>query len=107
MVESGDLDGDARDELAHLRKTVAEVANENGVSMMAASTHPFAVWDTQRRTPRERYADLERDLQAVVRRLMISGMHVHVEIEDEELGSAGVPRAEGDLPQVCQGVVVR
>ena len=52
---------DARDELAHLRKTVAEVANENGVSMMAASTHPFAVWDTQRRTPRERYADLERD----------------------------------------------
>ena len=76
---------DARNELAHLRKTVAEVAVENGVAMMAASTHPFAVWDTQRRTPKERYADLERDLQAVVRRLMISGMHVHVEIEDEDL----------------------
>ena len=76
---------DAREELAHLRKTVAEVANENGVSMIAASTHPFAVWDKQRRTPRERYAELERDLQAVVRRLMISGMHVHVEIDDEDL----------------------
>ena len=76
---------DARQELAHLRKTVAEVAIENGVSMLAASTHPFAVWDTQRRTPRERYADLERDLQAVVRRLMICGMHVHVEVEDEDL----------------------
>jgi carboxylate-amine ligase len=76
---------DARQELAHLRKTVAEVANENGVSMLAASTHPFAVWDTQRLTPRERYAELERDLQAVVRRLMICGMHVHVEVEDEDL----------------------
>ena len=76
---------EARDELAHLRKTVVEVANENGVSMIAASTHPFAVWDKQRRTPRERYAELERDLQAVVRRLMISGMHVHVEIDDEDL----------------------
>ncbi|MEM7208803.1 MAG: carboxylate-amine ligase [Pseudomonadota bacterium] len=76
---------DAREELAHLRKTVSDVARENGVALMAASTHPFAIWDTQQRTPKERYADLERDLQAVVRRLMICGMHVHVEIDDEDL----------------------
>ncbi|MEM7293300.1 MAG: carboxylate-amine ligase [Pseudomonadota bacterium] len=76
---------EAREELAHLRRTVSEVAREHDVALMAASTHPFAIWDRQRRTPRERYADLERDLQAVVRRLMISGMHVHVEIDDEDL----------------------
>jgi carboxylate-amine ligase len=76
---------DARDELARLRTTVAQVAEQYGMAIIAASTHPFALWDTQRRTPKERYATLERDLQGVVRRLMISGMHVHVGIEDEDL----------------------
>ncbi len=76
---------DARAELARLRKTVAQVAKEHGMAIIAASTHPFTAWDTQRRTAKERYASLERDLQGVVRRLMISGMHVHVGIEDEDL----------------------
>ncbi|MDH3453233.1 MAG: carboxylate-amine ligase [Gammaproteobacteria bacterium] len=76
---------EAREDLAHLRTTVAQVAGHYDMAIIAASTHPFALWDTQRRTPKERYATLERDLQGVVRRLMISGMHVHVGIEDEDL----------------------
>ncbi len=76
---------EAHDELARLRTTVAEVAGHYGMAIIAASTHPFAAWDKQRRTHKERYATLERDLQGVVRRLMISGMHVHVGIEDEDL----------------------
>ena len=38
----------------------------------------------QQPTQKERYAVIARDLQAVARRLMISGMHVHVGIEDPE-----------------------
>lgn len=75
----------ARDDLLHLRKTVAQVAREHGLALIAASTHPFATWDTQRRTDKERYEILARDLQAVVRRLMISGMHIHVGIDDDDL----------------------
>ncbi|MCP3867532.1 MAG: carboxylate-amine ligase [Gammaproteobacteria bacterium] len=72
-------------DLARLRMTVAHVAEQHGMALIASSTHPFAQWDTQRRTRKDRYATLERDLQGVVRRLMISGMHVHVGIEDEDL----------------------
>jgi carboxylate-amine ligase len=76
---------EARADLSHLRKTVAHVAQRHGLAIIAASTHPFAVWETQKHTPKERYAVLARDMQGVVRRLMISGMHVHVAIEDEDL----------------------
>lgn len=74
----------ARAELARARLGIAETARSHGLAMMAASTHPFADWGTQRSTPKERYAVIARDLQAPGRRLMICGMHVHVAIEDDE-----------------------
>ena len=76
---------EARADLARLRKTVAEVAAHHGMAPIAASTHPFAHWDVQKHTDKERYNVLARDLQAVARRLMICGMHVHVGISDSEL----------------------
>ena len=76
---------EAREDLAHLRRTVSEVAEEHGLAMIASSTHPFAEWDSQRRTEKERYEAIARDLQEVVRRLLISGMHVHVGIDDDDL----------------------
>ncbi|MEE4377018.1 MAG: carboxylate-amine ligase [Candidatus Competibacteraceae bacterium] len=76
---------DLRRDLANLRSTVAEVANGYGMAPIAASTHPFARWHTQRHTDKERYAILAQDLQGVVRRLLICGMHVHVGIEDNQL----------------------
>lgn len=76
---------EARDDLAHLRRTVSQVADEHGLAIIAASTHPFATWGTQKVTPKERYEVIERDLQDVVRRLMICGMHIHVGIEDDDL----------------------
>ncbi len=51
----------------------------------AASSHPFADWKAQEPTQKDRYITLARDLQTVVRRLLICGMHVHVCIEDPEL----------------------
>ena len=77
--------GGAREDLARLRRTVSHVARQHGLEMIAASTHPFAVWGQQKRTEKERYAIIAQDLQEVVRRLMISGMHIHVGIEDADL----------------------
>ncbi len=80
----GTLSG-ARADLAQLRATVADVANGHGLAPIAASTHPFTDWRAQRHTEKERYSLLAQDLQGVVRRLLICGMHVHVAIEDENL----------------------
>ena len=76
---------EAREDLARLRKAVAEVAEQHGLAMIAASTHPFAEWGDQLTTDNERYHVLAQDLQAVVRRLVICGMHVHVGIGDDDL----------------------
>lgn len=78
--------GQARAELAELRTTIAEVANGFGLAPIAASTHPFSLWESQHHTDRERYNEIARDIQAPVRRLMICGMHVHVGLgNDDEL----------------------
>lgn len=76
---------DARAELARLRGIVAGVADAYGLAPIAASTHPFAAWEPQRPTDRDRYNMLARDLGAPARRLMICGMHVHVGIDDDDL----------------------
>jgi carboxylate-amine ligase len=76
---------DARQDLSRLRATVAEVANNHNLAPIAASTHPFADWQQQKHTEKERYSSLAQDLQGVVRRLLICGMHVHVGIENEDL----------------------
>jgi len=72
------------EKLTKLRRTVAGVAESHGLKILAASTHPFASWTRQRRTDKDRYNVLAQDLQTVVERLMICGMHVHVGIEDPE-----------------------
>lgn len=76
---------EARDDLAHLRRTVANRAQSHGLALIAASTHPFARTGGQKRTQKDRYKIIARDLQAVVRRLMISGMHIHVGLDDDDL----------------------
>ena len=75
----------ARDELRRLRSTVCEVSARFGLAPIAVSTHPFARWLEQKQTEKERYEALTVEMQAAARRLLISGMHVHVGIEDPEL----------------------
>ncbi|MFB9356185.1 carboxylate-amine ligase [Sneathiella chinensis] len=76
---------EARAALVELRSVVAGVAEEHGLGLMAASTHPFADWHLLKHTAKERYEIIAQDLQAVVRRLMICGMHVHCGIPDPEM----------------------
>lgn len=77
--------GEARGQLAHLRRSVADVAARYDLAPIAAATHPFAEWSRQKTTDRERYMSLARDIQAPARRLVICGMHVHVGLADPEL----------------------
>ncbi len=76
---------EARANLQHLRRTVAEIAGTHGLAPIASSTHPFAHWKDQKPTPKERYQVLHRDMQVVANRLLIGGMHVHIGIEDDDL----------------------
>ena len=41
---------DARADLAHLRRTVSDVAGRHGFAPIAVATHPFASWAGQIRT---------------------------------------------------------
>ena len=74
----------ARDCLRQLRAAVAEAAGRHGLAPIAASTHPTAIWSQVQHTEKERYSILAHDLQEVARRLVISGMHVHVGVPDKE-----------------------
>ena len=80
-----DSTAELRADLERLRRTVAGIAADYGLGLIAASTHPFARWRDQKHTDKPRYNILERDMQVVARRLLICGMHVHVGIEDDEL----------------------
>lgn len=74
----------ARADLKRLRRAVAARAAEHGLAPIAASCHPFSKWREQHHTNKDRYNALSRDLGGVARRLLISGMHVHVGLPDEE-----------------------
>jgi len=76
---------EARGHLADLRRTVIDIAGEHGLAPIAASTHPFSHWSEQDHTDAERYNVIAEDLQAVVRRLLICGMHVHVSVGADDL----------------------
>lgn len=76
---------EAAEMLAELRSTIIQNAARFDMAPIAASTHPFSNWMDQDFTDQDRYVTIAEDLQEVVRRLLICGMHVHVGIDDDEL----------------------
>ena len=71
-------------QLEALRREVAEVAGARGLTIGAAGTHPFAMWEDQRIVSRPRYRDLISGLQFVARQELIFGIHVHVGVDDPD-----------------------
>ena len=59
-----------------------EVIDPLRVELMCAGTHPFARYDYQRVTNKQRYATLIERTQWWGRQMVIYGVHVHVGIED-------------------------
>ena len=64
------------------RKIVVDAARAHGAEVMAASSHPFADWESQLPTAKERYREFASTFQETVRRLVICGMHVHAGFAD-------------------------
>jgi len=74
---------DARDDMKRLRACIHKVAASYGLAPIAASCHPFAEWNKQHHTDKDRYHGLRRELGGVARRMLICGQHVHVGIKAE------------------------
>lgn len=70
----------AREDLRQLRQTVAEVAAQHGLAILAAGTHPTANWTRSQQSEGERYDTVMDDLQMIGQRNMLCGLHVHVEL---------------------------
>ena len=68
-------------QLRSLRRTVNQVAQQHGLAIGSAGTHPFALWEDQRIVARPRYRDLISGLQFVARQEIIFGIHVHVGVD--------------------------
>ncbi|MCC6887966.1 MAG: carboxylate-amine ligase [Hyphomicrobiales bacterium] len=77
----------ARQELRGLRHCLSAVAAEHGLAILAAGTHPTAVWSDSLQTPKQRYDTVMHDLQMIGLRNILCGMHVHVEL----------PKADGRI----------
>jgi carboxylate-amine ligase len=69
---------EAMADLAGTLRLVRPVADELGVDLYSAGTHPFAQWSTQLLTPGARYEELIRRTQWWGRQMLIWGVHVHV-----------------------------
>jgi carboxylate-amine ligase len=81
---------EAMADLAGTLGLVRPVADELGVDLYSAGTHPFAEWSSQLLTPGPRYAELIERTQWWGRQMLIWGVHVHV----------GMPHREHVMPVV-------
>jgi carboxylate-amine ligase len=73
--------------MADLRGTlqvVLPVADELGIDLMGAGTHPFAKWSAQQLTPGHRYEELINRTQWWGRQMLIWGVHVHVGLAERD-----------------------
>ncbi len=91
---------EARIDVCRLRSTVSELAQRNGLRIVAASTHPFSHWAEQHITPTERYNQIVEEIQQVARALLIFGLHVHIGVEDREYAIQIMNTARYFLPHV-------
>ena len=74
----------AGDDLERNIDLIRTVTDRLRVELMCAGTHPFARWDNQKVTDKERYQTLIDRTQWWGRQMLIYGVHVHVGIEDRE-----------------------
>ena len=61
-----------------LIELVRPIADDLGVDLYSAGTHPFAEWSHQLLTPGHRYEELIARTQWWGRQMLIWGVHVHV-----------------------------
>jgi glutamate---cysteine ligase / carboxylate-amine ligase len=91
---------EAREEVTMIRRSMVELAKNNGLRLAAGATHPFSDWRKQGIYPDERYMTIVEDMQLVARANLIFGLHVHVGIEDPETAIHIMNAARYFLPHI-------
>ena len=89
---------EARQHLRRSRQALAEAGRESGLAVISAGTHPTAQWMVQQQTDKTRYDAVMAELQILGFRNLVCGMHVHVEISDDDLRLDVMRRAIPFLP---------
>lgn len=77
---------EARQEVSSLRRHIFELADKQNLLIASAGTHPFSRWQEQAITPNARYEEIVQELQDAARANLIFGQHVHVGVENREVG---------------------
>lgn len=75
---------DLREAVLETRRIIVDAADSVGAEVIATSTHPFASWESQMLTPRERYQRFAITFQETLRRALVGGMHVHAGFGDAD-----------------------
>lgn len=73
---------EAKEELLRQRAFISSLAQEKGLAIVAAATHPMSRWSDQEVTPFPRYRGVLEEMQLLAQRLLIFGMHIHVGLDD-------------------------
>jgi carboxylate-amine ligase len=89
-----------RTELTGLVKSVARLVEAEGLALVSAGTHPFALWQNQLRTHNDRYAELEEEYRDVGLSILIFALHVHVGLESHEMAVPLMSQLRTWLPQL-------
>ncbi len=84
--------------LTSYRATLAALGAEHGYGIVAAGTHPKALWSRQRGTDGARYRAVMRELQMLGQRNMVCGLHVHVSVADPDKRVSLMARITPFLP---------
>ena len=75
---------DVRSDLISRIAAVRQTADKENMALISIGTHPFALWKDQTISRSHRYINFLERMQWPVRRLIITGLHVHVGVESGE-----------------------
>jgi carboxylate-amine ligase len=77
---------EARTEVKKLRRIISEIADKQNCRIAAAGAHPFSRWQDALITDHPRYHEIINEMQDAARSNLIFGLHVHVGIENRQIG---------------------
>ena len=76
---------EVRQSLCETRNLISATAKKFGAEIVGMSTHPFATWQDQIPSPKERYESFAMLYQEIIRRFLIGGMHIHAGFGDPDM----------------------
>jgi carboxylate-amine ligase len=91
---------EVRKDLKERIQLVLNIADDLGLGLLCAGTHPISSWKDQKVTSDDRYLRLMHEFQILGRRLAICGLHVHVGLTDGDKAIAVLNILRGYLPHL-------